>query len=117
MEKTEQYRTEPLSLRCDLHTHSVFSDGTYTPGEIIAEARRMGLIIALTDHNTASGLPEFMAAGEHSAVRTVPGIEFSTDYRGKELHIVGLFLQPETFGEITDFLSVINRRKEESNRK
>ena len=45
---------------CDLHTHSVFSDGTFTPAEIIAEAKKIGLSsVALCDHNTVNGLPDF----------------------------------------------------------
>ena len=62
MERSEEYRDEGCPLLCDLHTHSVFSDGTYTPGELVAEAKSLGLIVALTDHNTAAGLPEFMDA-------------------------------------------------------
>ena len=95
MNRTEPYGAEPRSLRCDLHTHSVFSDGTYTPTELIAEAKRLGLIIALTDHNTAAGLPEFMDAARKQGVTAVPGVEFSAEYNGKELHLLGLFVQPE----------------------
>ena len=48
---------------CDLHTHSVFSDGTYTPTQLIEEAVKIGLsAIVLSDHNTVDGLPEFLAA-------------------------------------------------------
>ena len=48
---------------CDLHTHSVYSDGTYTPAQLLAEAQQRGLsAIALTDHNTVAGLPDFLAA-------------------------------------------------------
>ena len=95
MKQTEQYCAESRPLRCDLHTHSVFSDGTYTPAEIVAEAKRLGLIVALTDHNTASGLPEFMDEARQLGVTAVPGVEFSTEYRGKELHLLGLFVLPE----------------------
>ena len=54
MERSEQHEKEIRSLRCDLHTHCVFSDGAYTPRELIAEAKALGLIVALTDHNTAA---------------------------------------------------------------
>ena len=65
---------------CDLHTHSVYSDGTFTPAELVSEARKIGLsAIALTDHNTVAGLPEFVSAAENSGVMAVPGVEFSTD--------------------------------------
>ena len=79
MKATEQHDAELHSLRCDLHTHSVFSDGTYTPSELIAEAKRLGLMIALTDHNTAAGLTEFMDAAQKQGVTAVPGVEISTE--------------------------------------
>lgn len=102
---------------CDLHTHSTFSDGTFTPSQIVAEALRANLrSVALTDHNTVAGLPEFLETARGTALEAIPGVEISTGYLGKEVHIVGLFLEQEKFAELTDFLGVINRRKEESNR-
>ena len=85
---------------CDLHTHSIFSDGTYSPTEIIAEAGKRGLIVALTDHNTAAGLPEFMDAAKAMGVTAVPGVEFSTGHKGKELHLLGLFILPEHYAAV-----------------
>lgn len=102
---------------CDLHTHSVFSDGTDTPQALIAKARTAGLsAIALCDHNTVAGLPDFLAAAQGGTVEAVPGCEFSTDYAGTELHILGLFIQPRYFAAVTDFLEPAQRRKEQSNR-
>lgn len=104
-------------MYCDLHTHSDFSDGTFTPAQLIAEAERLGLsAIALTDHNTVAGLPDFVAAGEGSTVKAVPGCEFSTDYNGVELHILGLYIRPEHYRGVTDLLEKAQREKEESNR-
>ena len=101
---------------CDLHTHSVYSDGTCTPKELIDQAEELGLAaIALTDHNTVSGLPEFLAAAEGKQVEAVPGIEFSTDWGGGELHILALFVKPEHYGTIEDLLAQAKQRKEESN--
>ena len=101
---------------CDLHTHSNFSDGSYTPKELIEAARQAGLsAIALTDHNTVLGLPDFLAAGQGSPVEAVPGIEFSTDYLDVELHILGLFIEPECYDEITDMTEQMRIRKEQSN--
>lgn len=83
---------------CDLHAHSTFSDGSLTPTELVAEAKRRGLsAVALTDHNTPSGLPEFLEAAKEAGIEAVPGIEFSTDYGKTELHIVGLFIKPEHY--------------------
>ena len=102
---------------CDLHTHSTFSDGTFTPSQIVAEGLRANLrSVALTDHNTVAGLPEFLEAARGTALEAIPGVEISTGYLGKEVHIVGLFLEQEKYAELEDFLVVINRRKEESNR-
>ena len=115
MESFEPYRDDVAPLRCDLHTHSVFSDGTYTPGEIIAEAKRLGLIVALTDHNTAAGLPEFMDAAQKLGVTSVPGVEFSTEYKGKELHLLGLFVLPEHYAAVERMVKEQHVLKEISN--
>ena len=101
---------------CDLHTHSVYSDGTFTPAELIAGAQQAGLsAIALTDHNTVAGLPDFLQAAENSGVEPVPGVEFSTDYGDIELHILALDVKPEHYATITQLLEDAARRKEESN--
>lgn len=99
---------------CDLHTHSVFSDGTYTPAQLLQEAEEKKLTaIALTDHNTVAGLPDFLAV--QSRVEAVPGVEFSTDYNGTELHILALYLKTEYFSQVTDLMNDYNRRKDQSN--
>lgn len=101
---------------CDLHTHSVYSDGTFTPAELITGAQQAGLsAIALTDHNTVAGLPDFLQAAEGSGVEPVPGVEFSTDYGDIELHILALDVKPEHYATITQLLEDAARRKEESN--
>ncbi|MBR5537823.1 MAG: PHP domain-containing protein [Clostridia bacterium] len=115
MKQTEQCGADSPLLRCDLHTHSVFSDGTYTPGELIAEAKRLGLIIALTDHNTAAGLPAFMEAAREMGVTAVPGVEFSTEYNGKELHLLGLFILPEHYAAVERMVKEQHVLKEISN--
>ena len=101
---------------CDLHTHTIFSDGTSTPQELIdgAIAARLGAI-ALTDHNTVQGLPEFMAAANGKNIDIVLGSEFSVNYGEKELHLLGLFIDPKYFSQITDLMKSILVRKEKSN--
>ncbi len=106
-----------VEMVCDLHTHSVFSDGSYTPTELIKEAKRLRLsAVALTDHNTTKGLPEFFAAAKENSVTAVAGTELSTDYGDTELHILGLFLPEAAYGKIEERVQVLKRNKEESNR-
>lgn len=100
----------------DLHVHSTCSDGTYTPTELVDYAREKGLsAFALTDHDTVDGLDEAIAyasrlrcqanAGDNSTAggedrspagfpvpEVVPGIELSSEYQGRDIHVVGLFI-------------------------
>lgn len=102
---------------CDLHTHSTFSDGTDTPAELIKKAEQAKLgAVALTDHNTISGLPEFMEAAKMSKVIAVPGTEFSTDHNGKELHVLGLFIREEHYRDVQKYCDDVRKSKENSNR-
>ena len=101
---------------CDLHTHSVYSDGTCTPAELIALAKDAGLsAIALTDHNTVSGISAFLEAGKGSGIVVVPGIEVSSDFLGTELHIVGLFKTLDHLAQVEAYVSDYLVRKDKSN--
>ena len=102
---------------CDLHTHSYFSDGTYSPTEIVREAEKIGLsAVALCDHNTVEGIPELLSAGENSSVKTVAGIELSTDYGETELHMLGLFIPTDKLSDVQAYANALLDRKEQSNR-
>lgn len=77
----------------DLHTHSTSSDGTLTPSELVSRGAALGLsAIALTDHDNTDGLVEAEAAAASLPIELVPGIEFSTEYLGTDIHILGLDL-------------------------
>ena len=91
----------------DLHTHSTKSDGTFSPEELIRYAQAKGLsAIALTDHDTADGIEEALKTAqilrEEAQVPSgssspavpdvIPGVELSTQYRGRDIHVVGLFI-------------------------
>lgn len=102
---------------CDFHTHSVFSDGTDTPRELVSKAANSGIrAIALTDHNTIDGLDEFERAALKYEIDTIPGIEFSTEHENHELHIVALFVKKSAYMKINKFLSKAKEAKVESNR-
>lgn len=89
----------------DLHVHSTKSDGTLTPTELVNYAIEKGLsAFALTDHDTTEGIDEAIeAANRHNEavkngtiqglpLEVIPGIEFSTEYMGKDIHILGLYI-------------------------
>lgn len=67
--------------------------------------------IALTDHNTILGLDRFLNAPNSSNIHLVGGIEFSTDYKGTELHILGLFIPKEFYSEIEERLRMNLRKR------
>ncbi|MBR4864552.1 MAG: PHP domain-containing protein [Oscillospiraceae bacterium] len=100
----------------DLHTHSHYSDGTHSPETLVAMAEKAGLkAIALCDHNTVGGLETFMAAGSKSSVETIPGAELTTGYKGKELHILALFLSPDCYDAVTEKMAPFRKAKEANN--
>ena len=77
----------------DLHVHSTKSDGTYTPTELVNYAVEKGLTaFALTDHDTIDGIEEALEAAKNKPITVIPGIEYSTEYLNRDVHIVGLFI-------------------------
>ena len=106
-----------MEKTCDLHAHSYYSDGSLSPAQLVEAAQEAGLsAVVLSDHNTVAGLREFVAAAENTSVEAVPAIEFSTEYQGSELHILGLFVLPENFAPVGQVLEQFLIRKEKSNR-
>ena len=82
-------------MRIDLHTHSVVSDGTDTPTELVANAAAAGLgAVALTDHDTFDGLAEAQAAGERLGIEVVPGMELSCSRAGQSVHLLAYGADP-----------------------
>ena len=79
----------------DLHSHTLHSDGQRTPRELFAEAKAAGVhVLSVTDHDTVSGLAECAEAAAESGVRLVPGIELSAELHGREVHVLGHFIDP-----------------------
>ena len=77
----------------DLHTHSNKSDGSFSPAELVRYAVEKGLsAIALTDHDTTDGIEEALKAAKYREIEVIPGIEFSSEYEGQDIHIVGLYI-------------------------
>ena len=77
----------------DLHLHTSFSDGTYTPEFLASEARRYELAaVALTDHDTVEGCVRMGAACAQLGVEFIPACEVTSESQGTELHLIGYFL-------------------------
>lgn len=82
-------------MRIDLHLHSHVSDGHMAPGDVARGALAAGLsLIALTDHDTAAGVPEAIAAAAGTPLRVLPGIEISTRFGEHEFHVLGYGIDP-----------------------
>ena len=78
----------------DLHIHSIYSDGSCTPREIVKLAEKKGLAaLALTDHDTMDGVPEFQKAAGEAGIEGIAGMELSLEYEGIEIHLLGYFKQ------------------------
>ena len=105
-----------MSGLCDLHTHSIFSDGLDSPTKIVLKAKELGLkAVALTDHNIISGLEEFQKASIDNGVEGILGVEFSANYYSTEVHILALFIKEKYFNDINSILSQFDKLKDESN--
>ncbi len=99
----------------DLHTHTTASDGTDSPAQLMAKAAQAGLeAVAVTDHDTLSGLDEAADAGRAHGIELIRGCEISTATELGELHILGLWL-PENPEPLQDKLAFLRRKRAERN--
>src|SRR3990167_1354295 len=74
----------------DLHTHSIHSDGTETPTELVQRARDARLTaFAIADHDSVAGHEEALTAGKNMGVRLIPAIEMTVDFHGGHIHVLG----------------------------
>ena len=77
----------------DLHVHTKYSDGLFSPGEVITHAKKKGLsCVAITDHDSVAGIDEAMSAGNGDGIEVIPGVEISAEENGKEMHILGYYV-------------------------
>ena len=80
----------------DLHLHTKFSDGTFTPEELVARAHQLGFAaIALTDHDTIEGCARAAAACAAAGMEFIPGAELTAEHADTEVHIIGYLLDTQ----------------------
>ncbi len=103
-------------MPADLHVHTTASDGTASPAEVVRLARAAGLdAIGITDHDTVAGVAPAREAARGQDLEVVPGIEISTDYQGREVHVLGYYVDEAhaAFREQLDRLVAARARRVE----
>lgn len=79
----------------DLHTHSHYSDGCYSPADLVQRAEHQGIrVLALTDHDTTAGLQEARESAIKRGIHLIAGVEVSVTWEKKTIHVVGLGIDP-----------------------
>lgn len=107
-QKNEQRYNQPF----DLHLHSNRSDGSEPPAEVVKRAAQQGVtLLALTDHDTVSGVSEAAAEAERAGVRLLPAIEMDAEWPN-ELHILGLDIDIHEAGLTSALATAMTRRYE-----
>lgn len=95
----------------DLHVHSHISDGTLSPSQLACYAKEKGLsAIALTDHDTVDGVEECVQKGKELGLTVIPGIELAATYLGREIHILGYYIDPQSPFLIEKLKSIVESR-------
>ncbi len=101
-----------MAIEADLHAHTWFSDGVYSPGDLIRRAAEAGLkAIAVTDHDTLDGLDEAISAAP-PGMEVIPGVELSSSYRGREIHLLAYYIDAHN-QEMLEFLAPIQKDRRE----
>ncbi|MCR4661752.1 MAG: PHP domain-containing protein [Clostridia bacterium] len=103
-------------MKIDLHCHSTFSDGVLTPRELVLRAKANNVdYLALTDHDTLLGLPDFMNSGKELNLNTIEGIELTTYYndngKTEHIHCVGLAKKDAKKDSLSNYLKEINKKR------
>lgn len=100
-------------MRLDLHVHSTASDGAWSPGAVVRGAAEGGLdVIALADHDTVAGLDDGAAVGREVDVQVIPALEVSSTHQGRDVHVLGYFVDPEAPSIVRHSERAVRRRDE-----
>ena len=99
-------------MYADLHLHTNYSDGTYTPEELALQGHQRGLkVMALTDHDTVDGCERMVAACEERRIEFITGCEFTVELDSFELHLLGYFLDLKCSRLREELVSIIGSPK------
>jgi hypothetical protein len=101
-------------VTCDLHSHSLHSDGTERPAQLVEHALDRGLVaLSLTDHDTMDGLAEARERASGTTLRVIPGIELSTAHHAIEVHVLAYFVDVnnEELAAALEHFKVVRRQR------
>jgi 3',5'-nucleoside bisphosphate phosphatase len=102
----------------DLHSHTNESDGTTTPGELVALAAATGLsTVAITDHDTFAGYEKAAAHAAGAGIDLVRGIELNSKHEGRAVHVLGYFLDGNPAPELQRWLDSVLESRRDRNRR
>lgn len=100
-----------MITKADLHLHTTASDGKLSPRDLVTLAHSSGMdIIAITDHDTTSGVVEALTTAEPLPIKVIPGIELSTQHNGETVHVLGYF--PDDSYNNSDFQNTLQKLKD-----
>ncbi|VAX25688.1 FIG00031715: Predicted metal-dependent phosphoesterases (PHP family) [hydrothermal vent metagenome] len=97
----------------DLHLHTTRSDGYFSPSELVSKGARLGFsTLAITDHDTVGGIEEASREATRHEIELIPGIEISTNYGGKSVHILGYMINIQNAVLLKTLSGIIDKRIE-----
>ena len=100
-----------MNGKVDLHTHTNYSDGFFSPKELLDKAKNSGIeIISITDHDSLNGIKEAREYGKEIGIEVIPGVEISSDIKDKEVHILAYFIEPDN-EEIEHYLDFFRKER------
>lgn len=108
-----------MSRKSEIHMHSSFSDGEFSPKDLVEIARRNNVaILSLTDHDTFTGVHEFVAAATDTDIYAFPGIEMTVRYGNLTLHLLAYFkniesIEPELRDKVETLKDLRDQRMHE----
>jgi predicted metal-dependent phosphoesterase TrpH len=104
--------------RIDLHTHTDESDGSLSPSELVSAAAAIGLCaLAITDHDTFAGYDRAAAHAAEAGLDLICGVELSTKYRGRSVHLLGYFVKGSPRAEFRDWILELQQSRHSRNRR
>ena len=100
--------------KSELHMHSIFSDGEFSPTELVRIAGKNGVsLLSLTDHDTFEGIGEFIEAAKGTGISAFPGIEITTRYRDSNVHLLAYFKSPDSIdSELMEEVARMSAKRE-----